>query len=200
MYSAIREGDDLAQGDVIRRVVFAYVPNSAPQLFDATGNPTEADPKAPWNPEERLAVLGEARISPAIILSQSCDVLHRPFLTVARVFPLEAMDLAYARLQAPAKRVAHLYGQYQRAGVRPGVFYLREAPAQGFPKSLASFLEIHTLRNDPATVDYLKANRILRLTGEAVQDLQFRLGYFFGRFAVEDEYMLTDEEKQLRLE
>jgi len=49
-------------------------------------------------------------------------------------------------------------------------------------------------------VSYLEENRILRLDGQAVQDLQFRLGYFFGRFAVEDDYMLTDQEKQLRLE
>lgn len=133
-----------------------------------------------------------------IILSQSCDVLHRPFLSVARIFPLEAMDPGYARLNSPAKRTAHLYHQYQRAGVRPTVFYLREAPEAQFPKSLVSFLEIHTLRNDSETIAYLKQNRLLRLNAEAVADLQFRLGYFFGRFATEDDYMLTDEEKHLR--
>ncbi len=142
-------------------------------------------------------VLGQVIKSRVLIVSQSCDVLRRPYICVARIFPLEVYDSQYRGKTSPQKRAEHIQQQYQRAGVQPTAFYLQESSERDSPKSVASFLELHSLKNTPENVQYLKRNRLLRLNPEAVEDLQFRIGYFFGRFATTDDYMLTDEEKRL---
>jgi hypothetical protein len=103
-------------------------------------------------------------------------------------------DPQYAGKTADRTRAEHIQKNYQRAAAQPAWFYLKESGPPEFPKSVVSFLELHSIKMTDNNRDYLKQNRILRLTQEAVLDLQFRFSFYFGRFATTDNYMLTDQE------
>ena len=51
--------------------------------------------------------------------------------------------------------------------------------------------------NDQTLRRLLIQRRILRLSDEALADLQFRLSAFFGRYATTEDYMLTHAERSL---
>ena len=196
MYAAFEQDTPLSQGDVINNVVLTYIPDISDPSFVVGDDVVQRDLTQPFDSQEDLIVLGQAIKSPVLILTQSCDIDNREYICVARIFPLN--DSAYNQINSPKKKAEHIRRHYQQAGVRPTIYYLREVPEQNFPKSLASFLELHTVRKTENNLSYLKQNRILRLNPEAVEDLQFRIGYFFGRFAAtNDDYMLTDEERNL---
>ena len=198
MYASFEPEDDLAQGDIVGNVVLTYIPDiSSPSLYDANGEEAQIDLSQPFDPQDELTVLGQVIKSHVLIVSQSCDILHRDFICVARILRLNVYDRNYKQMTDPEKKAKYIQKEYQRAGVRPTVFYLQESSEHGFPKSVASFLELHSIRTPPKNIQYLKRNRLLRLNSEAVEDLQFRIGYFFGRFATTDDYMLTDAEKRL---
>jgi hypothetical protein len=197
MYASFDPQDDLVQGDIVDHVVLTYLSDiSKPSLYDVHGDEVDIDLSQPLDLQQDVKGLGQVVKSRVLILSQSCDVLRRPYLCVARIFSLEVYDSQYRAKTSPKKRAEHLQQQYQRVGVQPTAFYLQESLERGFLKSVASFLELHSIKNTPENVQYLKRNRLLRLNSEAVEDLQFRIGYFFGRFATTDDYMLTDEEKR----
>jgi len=198
MYRPFNPEDELGQGDVIENVTFTYVPNLAePVLHDAQGARVHRRAQEPITREDNLEVSGQAEKSRVIILSQDCDVLHRPYICVGRVRELAIVDQGYVDKNNDRTRAQHIQKNYQRAAVQAIWFYLQESPECAFPKSLASFIELHSIKRTEDNVRYLQANRILRLTAEAVFDLQFRFSYYFGRFATTDHYMLTEQEWEL---
>jgi hypothetical protein len=196
MYVNFEPDDVLNQGDIISNVVLTYVPDiTDPSLFIGEEE-VRRDLTEPFNPDEDIIILGQALKASVIILSQGCDIDNRNFICVARILPFQDND--YSGMNREDRKAKHIRREYQQVGIRPTVFYLREAADPEFPKSLVSFLELHTIRKTPENLEYLMRNRILRLTPEAVEDLQFRVAHFFGRFAaITDDYMLTDEEKRL---
>ena len=143
------------------------------------------------------AVLSSLIKTTVMIITQTCDLLRKPFITVACIYKLVDIDLQYERKKTPENKANHILNQYQKVSVQPGAFYLQES--SNFPKSVVSFMEIHTFPRTPPNIECLKQNRVLRLNPEALEDLQFRIGYFFGRFASPDNYMLTSDEKSLLL-
>jgi len=196
MYAPFDPEDPLSQGDIITNVVFGYIPDIARPALIVGEEIVERDLAVPFDQEEELTVLGQAKKSTVAVVSQGCDIDNRAFLSVARVVPLTSVDASFGQMTSPGRIAKTLKEEYQRIGARPAVYYLRES--EHFPKSAISFSEIHSIIKTPGNLDYLRGNRILRLTPGAVQDFQFRLSFFFGRFAGTDEYyMLTDEEKEL---
>jgi len=197
MYAPLEPHAPLSQGDIIRNVVFTYIPDiSNPNLFNEAGDELRPELAQPF-PEDHTGILGEPHKSNVLVLTQSCDLDNRLFVNVACIFSLETFDPTYTP-KSDLNKAKHLKNEYQRAGVRPYAYYLQECEAQNFPKSIASFLELHTIKKTDINQEYLIGSRVLRLNQEALEDLQFRIGYFFGRFALNTEdYMLTAGEKLL---
>ena len=128
-----------------------------------------------------------------MIITQGCDIDHGDFLCVARIIPFN--DNTYAQTR-PNKQPKYILDHYQKIRIRPGLYYLQASPDRQFPVSVVSLLELHTINKNAENLAYLKRNRILRLMDEAVEDFQFRLAFFFGRFAaITDRYMLTEQER-----
>jgi hypothetical protein len=196
MYAPFNQEDALNQGDIINNIVVTYLPLISEPSFYIDGEEVIKDLAEPFDPNEELTVLGNALKSPAMILTQGCDIDYASHICVARIQPFD--DPEYDRRTNPQRRASFIKENYQKAGVRPTRYYLQESPDRHFPKSVVSFLELHTIRKTPENLEYLRRNRILRLSQEAVADLQFRIGHFFGRFAaLTDDYMLTAEERAL---
>jgi len=193
MYVDFRPVDALNQGDIINNVVLAYVPHIADPTLILGDQVVQKDLAAPFEAAADLLILGQVLKAPVMVISQACDIDNREFVCVARIIPFN--DTNYTQAKAN-RRPKYLLDHYQRVGIRPTFYYLKEA--DNFPRSLVSFLELHTIKKTPENMLYLQQNRILRLMNEAVEDLQFRLSFFFGRFAATtDDYMLTQEEKQM---
>ncbi|MGI9068615.1 MAG: hypothetical protein ACR2HX_19705 [Pyrinomonadaceae bacterium] len=198
MYAQI-DDPSLSQGDIINNVVLSYITDISSPQFLLQNEKVEKDLTQPFDSEEELAVLAQAFKSQVLVIAPNCNIDNDDFICVARIFPLtHEIDPGYSPDKSPKKKAKHLKDTYQRAGVEPVWYYLQEAPDLGFPKSIASLLELHTIRKTPENLEYLVENRILRLTEEAVGDLQYRIGFFFGRYVVTtDNYMLTPEERAL---
>jgi hypothetical protein len=163
-----------------------------PRVFHGSDN-VSIDVSQPLGPEVE-SVLLEPPKSTVLLLTQSCDIDNRNFISVARVLPFSSRE-EYAKIKAQKDKVKFIRNNYPRAAVRPAEFYLMDAQPN-LPKSWASFLELHTIRKTSDNLDYLKRNRILQLNKEATEDLQFRIAYFFGRYAgITGDYMLGDGEK-----
>ena len=192
MYREIGDHVDLCQGDVIANVLLSRIPDLGnPQLYDQNGDSIEvaAGDALP----EGIAVLTPVEKSSVLVLSQCCDCLRKPFLVVCRIVPIETFDNQYSAKNAK-NRVKWIQDNYQRPAAKPDTFYLQEADAVGFPKSIAYLLEQFNIPRE-ANEQFLRDNRLLRLSQEAVLDLQFRYGFCFGRFATDEDYMLSPADK-----
>jgi hypothetical protein len=192
MYTEIGDHVDLCQGDVIANVLLSRVPDLAnPELYDHNGDRIEVPADQPL--PEGIGIVTVPQKSNVLILSQCCDCLRKPFLVVCRILPIEEFDNQYLAKNA-RNRVKYIQENYQRPAAKPDTFYLQEAEAIGFPKSIAYFLEQFNIPREP-NEQFLRENRLLRLSQEAVLDLQFRHSYCFGRFATEEDYMLTPTDR-----
>ena len=196
MYVPHIDDPRLSQGDIVNNVVLNYVTNIADPAFYLNEELVEKNLAQPFDAAEELTVLTEALKSTVLVIEPSCNIDNKDFISVARVLGLLESDNDYRQMNSAERKAKHLRKNYQDVGVQPNIYYLQESAAHGFPKSFASFLEIHTIRKNQPNLDYLTDNRILRLTPEALGDLQYRIGFFFGRYAVTTEnYMLTQAER-----
>lgn len=196
MYEPFEQDSPLSQGDIINNVVFSYITNIEDPPLVLGDDYVERDLAQPFDPAEELRVVSEILKSQVLVITPDCNIDNDRYITVARIFPFN--DQSYSQMTNALRRAKHIKRNYQQTGVNPTVYYLREEPESNFPKSLASFLEIHTIRRTDINLAYFVRNRTLRLTKEAIGDLQYRIGYFFGRFTINTEnYMLTDEERRL---
>jgi hypothetical protein len=194
MYVPFPPNDPLSQGDIIENVVLPYIPLiSAPTLI-IDDQVVERDLSKPFDRSENLTALAPVQKSTVIVISQGCDIDHQPFISIARVAPIVGTDNGYPTGKNAKTIGKYIREHYQKIGVRPRFYYLKAE--ESLPPSVVLFPEIHTLLNTPENAGYLQSNRLLRLTREAVEDLQFRLSFFFGRFAaLADDYMLTEDER-----
>jgi hypothetical protein len=194
MYQEIGDHVDLCQGDVIGNVILSRIPVLAEApLYDQNGDPVQVAVDSNLPPG--TAVLTPAEKGTVLVLTQCCDCLRKSFLTVCRVFPIEVFDDRYNARNAKNK-VSLIKDYYQKPAVQPDAFYLQDNAAAAFLKSVAHLPEQYNIPR-AANQQYLKENRILRLSQQAVLDLQFRLAFCFGRFATDEDYMLTDADKAL---
>lgn len=194
MYQEIGDHVDLCQGDVIGNVILSRVPVIAEAvLYSEDGDPIQVAVDA--NLPTGTAVLTPAEKGTVLVLTQTCDCMRKSFLTVCRVSPIETFDGRYSA-RNDKNKILLIKDYYQKPAVQPDAFYLQDNAEAGFPKSVAHFPEQYNFPR-AANEEYLKANRILRLNQEALLDLQFRYAFCFGRFATEENYMLSAADKAL---
>ena len=197
MYARLPNQDaPLSQGDIINNVVLAYIPDISNPAFVVGDEYVEKDLTLPFGRDDAITVVAEALKAPVLVIEPNCNIDYDDFISVARIFPLNDRHYNEIPDRRPQKKAKYLARNYQHVGAQPAVYYLQEAPDVEFPKSFASLLELHTIRRNAENLAYLQRNRMLRLTEEAIGDLQYRIGFFFGRYSVvTDNYMLTPEEK-----
>ena len=196
---------DLSQGDIINNVVFGYVSISDPPLYDENGVSVPFDSRQPLTLADRRDVMVAAQKSRVVVLSQDCDCLSKPYIAIARLVELADFDASYANMAGnPATTVKskakHIGNMYQRAGAKPDAFYLQENADADLPKSVIAFSQIHSIETTADNLEYLRRNRIAHMNQQTVFDLQFRLALYFGRFATDENYMLTEAEKEALLQ
>jgi hypothetical protein len=201
MYAQI-DDETLKQGDVLRGVAFPDVDYAEPLKYVATQGTADEVTVEAWDLDSVVEAampgpaLVQVDIGHGIVVSQDCDILNpsRQYLSIARVWPVH-LKVSDWEKRKPEKRVELIRKELGNPGRRPNLFYLMENPVAEFPKSVAHLSMITSVSQE--TTRYLLSRRILRLNAEALKAFQLRLIYLFGRFASEDDYMLTDEEKAL---
>jgi len=173
MYETSPEPNVLFQGDVLRGVVIVALPAGV----DILRPDGEAGLLRPVRREDcedafasgREAIIAEATVTDVAIISQTCDIQRKQFVTVAAVSPI------------PAE-----WGERKRQDLRRwdrmlNMFYL--APSGDFPESVADFSMLYTFGREKLMG--LMDHRVLSLDASSRQLLQYKLSQFFGRPAID---------------
>jgi hypothetical protein len=193
----------LQQGDIIANVPFVAV--SAADLLivnPTTGDSYRFDATATeGGVAEGSAVLAGIELGYGMVLTQTCDITGaagrlKPVL-LARVQPTTAhtrTEVKNLTTYAAAKRASVIQSILANPGATPNMFYLPPVADGAFnmPASYVNLLDSVTLASADAVA--LRHVRRFRLSAEALQALQERLAYCFGRFAAPDQLFFTPEE------
>ena len=173
MYDPSPDPATLSQGDILRGV--PLVQPSDPLLLlvdDESGENLEAvipgtDLSALGG--ERRAVVAEATIGYAAIVTQTCDLCRKEFATLAAVTPV------------PDEWGASATKEAKRWDRRLNLFFLDACGPM--PPSLVNFELLFTMRRD--RLHELRSQRVASLTPEYGYCFQYKLGQFFARPAME---------------
>jgi len=192
------EPDQLQQGDLLEGVPFLYTPPlENAQLVASDGKGRRGDLLRP--PPETTGVVARLIAGWGMLLSQTCDLqvdaesgrARKPIL-VARVQPIRELvrDFQDETVKKAVKSVRNL----SNPGKAPTLFYLPACVQGGtrLPRSGANLLDVQ--RFAPSDAPFLKALFRLRLTSTALQALQERCAYCFGRFAAPERLYFSDDE------
>ena len=193
---------ELQQGDVLHRVPFAYFSLTDARVALEDGSLSRRD--LSQSPVAADGVVARMEFGWGLVLSQTCDVqadpstgdARRPVL-VARVMPIQNVvsDFRDGSVRQSLSAVANL----ANPGKTPTFFYLPayRTPTLDFPKAGADLLDLQRFpRHD---LSALKRLVRLRLTAPALQALQERCAYCFGRFGAPDDLFYSPEEWAERL-
>lgn len=187
----------LRQGDILASVPFAYFPlQQAKVTLEGGGSEARDLTEAP----ERVEfVAAHVSFSWGMILTQTCDLQPDPQtgyarkpIIIARVRPIK--ELVRTFRDDCARNSLRSVSELANPGKMPALFYLpacRTDDAE-LPRSGADLLDIQ--RFDVKDLPSLRRLARLRLGVEALQALQERCAYCFGRFAAPDGLFLNDEE------
>jgi hypothetical protein len=198
MYESLND-NLLKQGDVLDGIIFCYLAGEPVGIADMqTGRivkevtfdelPTAIDPKDP-----NTAVIAKPLVGWGMVISQTCDIQRdNHHICVARVRSIDSTLQGFSAKSRvnQIKDILSIVNNKQF-----GFFYLKESEENALPKSVANLTEIHAFH--PGVKDWLVRRRKLRLGAEALKALQFQLGHFFGRLAINERYALSDEEAGL---
>jgi len=194
----------LQQRDILYPVPFVGFP-----LTDATIIPPNAqepttvdltETTEELHPETQL--LTSVGISRGMVLNQACDLSNHPGrgkpILIARVLPAQERVKDLDSDNTVKKRVGAIK-TLANPGRSPSVFYLPEQQGDDFhmPRCVVDLLEARSF--PPSQFDALSALIRARLSQAALQSLQERLAYCFGRFGAPDE-LFYDEEWQFEAE
>lgn len=183
----------LQQGDILRGIPFARFSLSQARVRRSEGgwitrNLTEID-------EPLVAVQADIKIGYGLVLSQTCDLqadqrgAARKAILIARIAPLDEL-VAPSGTSDKARK--NDWKRLINPGTAPVLFPLLPEPTTQFARSAASLMEVQTV--PPSDLSVLNSLLHLRLSTEALQALQERCAYCFGRFAAPDDLYYTPEE------
>lgn len=202
-YAALLEGTpSLQQGDLLVGVPFAIFSAASARVGLNGGGTDERD--LTQNPTSVTFVAAAVEFGWGLVLTQTCDLQPAPDtgaarkpILIARVRPIKTLlpkfkDDTLKSAVGEVKKLA-------TAGSAPSLFYLPEhrGIALVFEKSGADLLDLQRFdRTDLAALSRLLR---LRLAAPALQALQERCAYCFGRFAAPDDlYYSADEFLELQ--
>lgn len=138
-------------------------------------------------------------MSTGIVLNQSCDLSNRPRhgrpILIARVLPPGERNIKISPDRSVKNNVDAIK-DVANPGKRPSKFYLPEHESADFnmPRSIADLLEVTSF--PPSNFSALSTLIRLRLSHVALQALQERLAYCFGRFGAPDHLYYNEKERE----
>ena len=197
-YSAARSGNGLQQGDLLVNVPFTYFSASDAQVFLADGQGASRD--LTQNNADVVGVAAKVEFAWGLALSQTCDLqadsltgaARKPIL-VARVLPVKELIPSFK--EDTVKNAVSAVRTLATAGNAPTTFYLPAFSGEevSLPRCAANLLDVQRF---PA-YDLPALTRLfrLRLESPALQSLQERCAYCFGRFAAPDDLFYSAEEQ-----
>ena len=188
---------ELQQGDMLENVPFSLFAMRQTKVSLSGGGSDVRDLSEDRGGVEFIVT--RAEFSWGVLLSQTCDLQIDPEtggarkpIVIARVRPIKALvpNFKDDTVQQSLTAVEDLNNPRKR----PTLFYFPAHRTEGvdFPRSGADLLDIQRFPQDDVSA-LLRLVR-LHLSPPALQALQERCAYCFGRFAAPDGLFLTDQE------
>ena len=194
----------LRQGDILYPVPFVgFSITEAIVLTPDAEEPITVNLTEITELQAETQLLTSVGISHGMVLNQSCDLSDQPGrgkpILIARVLPSEERVRDLQPESALKKRVGAIKA-LANPGKSPSVFYLPEHEGADFhmPKCVVDLLEVTSF--PPSQFDPLSSLIRLRLSHAALQSLQERLAYCFGRFGAPDQLFFNEEEWEYETE
>lgn len=186
----------LQQGDLLERVPFPYFSVSQARVRLTSGGSTTRNLTV--NPSDVEFLVSRVEFSWGLVLSQTCDLQPVPDTGEARKPIVVARVQPFGEMIKPSggtlKAAVNDMKKAASPGATPTVFPLpaHQAEGLGLPKSAADLLDTQRFsRLDLAALTTLAR---LRLSPAALQALQERCAYCFGRFAAPDDLYFSEQE------
>jgi hypothetical protein len=190
-------GSTLQQGDLLEGVPFCYFSLSQARAVLSDGGLETRDLST--SRAGIVGLLAKVEFGWGMLISQTCDVqpdpetgyARKPVL-LARVRPIREIVSSF-RDATPSQAVDALAGLVTAAR-SPTVLYLpaHELSGGSFPRSGANLLDVQ--RFQPLDLPALSRLLRLRLSDPALQALQERCAYCFGRYGAPDDLYYSAEE------
>lgn len=197
-FYAAQPGDPLTlqQGDLLECVPFPYFSVSQAKVRLTSGGSTTRDLTA--NPSNVEFLSASVEFAWGLVLSQTCDLQPVPDTGASRKPIVVARIRLFGEMIKPSgSNLKAAISDMKKAaspGAAPTVFPLpaHQAEALVLPKSAADLLDTQRFsRLDLAALTTLAR---LRLSSAALQALQERCAYCFGRFAAPDDLYFSEQE------
>jgi hypothetical protein len=180
---AATPSSDLEQGDVLTGIPFVLIPPFPLKIAKpAVGNVAsieEIKSLGDFEEGEGKSALVDVFLRRVMIISQSCDILHREVVAVCPVYSIEEYKTRIMQLpgwdEAKAKKRIDDDISQRKTNY---LFYL--PPAGSFPASVADFQYINTVDKEFLKIE----NRVLSLSDLGRNVLSHGLLVFFSRPAI----------------
>jgi hypothetical protein len=194
--STLEEDWGLQQGDILHPVPFAAFSLTDVEVLSPNADGLRmVDLTQKTDLEVGTRLLASVGMSFGIVLNQSCDLSPRrgkPIL-IARVVPAAERIGMLKPGHSVSRRIKDIE-ELANPGKRPSLFYL---PGHGgvepkMDNCVADLLEITSF--PPTNLAALSSLIKLRLSPPALQALQERLSYCFGRFGAPNHLYMNEEE------
>jgi hypothetical protein len=166
--------------------------SSLHQVVEENGS-LRTSPVEPDQLTDRMVLLEQVAITPAIVISQSCDAERAPRLMLA---PLSGFKLDEKEAEKKWKKISHAATSLGE----PKNIYLPGNPALGISRSLADFGLAFTLPREFLVEVAKRGKRTASLSEHAVAFLQFRLGVLLTRLAQDDFAWPSKEDLEIRIQ
>ena len=195
----------LQQGDLLEAVPFIFVPSQGAKV---TLRNNETATRDLLDGQDVEFVAARVLYNWAMVLTQTCNLQPAPDtghsrypIVVARVQPVEEV-FSKSRFDTP-KNVEISLKEFANESKVPHSLYLpsthfanSEGVEQAFGRSVANLLSLQTFV--PADLSALIGQARLRLSDPALQAVQARCAYCFGRLASPDDLFYSAEEWEAR--
>ncbi|MBS1991704.1 MAG: hypothetical protein JSS83_14385 [Cyanobacteria bacterium SZAS LIN-3] len=190
--------DDIRQGDI-----FLGIPdlNISLKSLSVVNGPEDAQPVImTWEQLvsgrgqdsasfDNVGVVAAMTLVNAIVITQTCDAVRSPFITLSQIKPLASIDGTFKDLST-AKFVSRLPLQ-SRQNLK--WFYLPPDAVLNSTERLGADFRI-TIRLQREDLEGLKERRVARLNEVAYEHFRERLADFFRRYAYDEWYSFNKEE------
>jgi hypothetical protein len=195
----VREGErHLRQGDLLSPIPF--VTFSVTEAFVLTPSdeaPLRRDLTRVTDLPPGAQVLSNVLMGTGIVLNQSSDLIGQPGrakpILLARVVAASERVKDF-KIGPDLKKIISQVRALANPGKTPSLFYLPEYEDEDFhlARSVADLLEV--VHFPPSNLGPLSGLVRLRLSPHALQALQERIAYCFGRFGAPDHLYFSPEE------
>ncbi|QDU22459.1 hypothetical protein [Urbifossiella limnaea] len=186
-------GRPLGQGDIIADVPFFVIPRTLQLKIQGEqgqskcrAEDAESFRRAKEKAAGRPVVAADLPvvIEPGVIITQDCDIEHKSYMTVARIFKLESV-VVDARDAVKYDEPCVLWDVKRSIteGTDHASFIYLGRPI-GDAAVVADLLKVQSFAKDPWGAYFLQ-NRVKCLTDDGAKYLQGRLATFVGRYATE---------------